>query len=153
MTTKAENNILSLKEQILDIQNNGELGFRCFILCERIISYGQYVPTMSNRVKVGKELKFYYEPLNLFTNRKDGVYQIWFTQDMILRNSEGRELMKNQKALNFNYQTVAPVLDVYATNSLELGELPPGDYKYEAIIHDVLRDARASTTYAFSIIK
>jgi len=54
--------------------------------------------------------------------------------------------------LNFNLQSVSPVLDLYAQNSLNLGDLPPGTYEFEAVIHDKLKGSSAKTTYVLKII-
>lgn len=36
--------ILKLKEKIIELQNKGELGFRNFNLCSNILGFGSYVP-------------------------------------------------------------------------------------------------------------
>ncbi|MFH1941307.1 MAG: hypothetical protein ABIL68_04325 [bacterium] len=148
----AQETIAQLKDRIIDIQNTGELGFRNFTLCTNIIGYGQYVPAESNKVKAGSEVYFYYEPVNLYTNRRSNTYQIWFTQDMILQTQDGKEIYRGSEALNFNSLTTSPVLDVYATNSLNLGDLPPGKYRFLAAMHDKLKKVDASHSFDFEII-
>ncbi len=147
-----DNEVIKLKEKIIDVQNVNKLGFRNFVLCSNIVSFGQYVPVESNKVIAGSKLLFYYEPCNLFTNRKDGNYQIWYTQDMILFNNAGGEIYRQDNALNFNYQTFSPVLDVYATNSLELRDLAPGEYTFNAVMHDKLKNVSAKYKYDFEVI-
>jgi len=39
-----EDEILKLKEKIINLQNKGELGFRNFIFCSNIIGFASYVP-------------------------------------------------------------------------------------------------------------
>lgn len=78
---KAQDNVMQLKEKIIDLQTQGELGFRNFTLC---------------------------------TN---------------------------------------PVLDLYASNSLELGNLPPGTYQFKAVIHGKLKNKESSHTYTFKIVQ
>jgi len=140
------------KEKIIDIQNKGELGFRNFTRCDNIITYGSYVPAADNKVKAGSKLLFYYEPENVFTNRRDETFQVWYTQDLIVKDAEGEELLNSPELLNFNYQTVAPVLDLYATNSLDLGDLPPGKYEFIAVLHDKLKKASKTISYVFEIV-
>ena len=147
-----DDEVIKLKEKIIDVQNEREPGFRNFLLCSNIVSFGQYVPAESNNVKAGSKLQFYYEPCNLYTNRKDNTYQIWYTQDMILSNDAGEEIYRKDNALNFNYQTLSPVLDVYAENSLDLGDLASGKYIYSAIIHDKLKNVSAEYKYEFEVI-
>lgn len=149
----AQDRILQLKEQIIDIQNEGELGFRNFRMCTNIIGYGQYVPSPRPSARPGSKVYFYYEPVNLFTNRRDGTYQIWFTQDMVLYSDAGDVLLRADEALNFNYLTTSPVLDVYASNTLDLGDLPVGSYTFQAVIHDKLRNAEAEYIFRFEIVQ
>ena len=142
----------SLKERIIELQNKGQLGFRNFTLCSNIITYGQYVPYATNKVKDGTKVFFYFEPENVFTNRLKGSYQIWFTQDMIVRTAAGETLMDSPEALNFNMNSLAPVLDVWANNALSLGNLPPGKYEFVAVIHDKLKKADATRSYPFEVV-
>ena len=151
-TIIAENTVEELKEKIIDIQNKGKLGFRNFTRCDNIITYGSYVAAPDNRVKAGTKLLFYYEPENVFTNRRNKTFQIWYTQDLIVKTADGEELLNSPDLLNFNYQTIAPVLDLYATNSLDLGDLPPGKYEFIAIINDKLKKTSATMSYVFEII-
>jgi hypothetical protein len=149
----AQETVTGLKEKIIDIQNQGELGFKNFTLCSNILGYGQYVPITGSQVKAGSEVYFYYEPDNFFTNRRSGTYQIWFTQDLVIQNKEGKELYRADEALNFNYQTTSPVLDVFVRNTLTLGDLPPGKYVFLAVLHDKLKRVDATHTYEFEIVK
>ena len=144
--------VAELKEKIIDFQNEGELGFRNFTLCSNILGFGQYVPTPSMKVKAGSSLQIYYEPKNIFTNRLNGAYQMWYTQDMILLDVDGEVIYEGLELLNFNYQTTSPVLDTYATNSLNLGDLPAGEYIFKAIIHDKLKQVDAEHTFKFEIV-
>ena len=148
-----ESKVAQLKEQIIDLQNAGQLEFKNFYLCTNIIGYGQYVAAKSNKVKAGTEIYFYYEPVNLFTNRSNSGYHVWYTQDMIVLNAEGGEIYNGPEIFNFNYRTTAPVLDYFATNSLNLGNLPVGNYTFKAVMHDKLKNAEAVYTYDFEIVE
>ncbi|MCP2521167.1 hypothetical protein NLD30_12080, partial [SCandidatus Aminicenantes bacterium Aminicenantia_JdfR_composite] len=61
--------ILKLKEKIIDLQNKGKLGIKDLTLCSKIISFGAYVPLQEPKIKRGGILLVYYEPVNVFTNR------------------------------------------------------------------------------------
>lgn len=142
-----------LKEKIIDKENAGKLGFRQFTLCAKAPEgIGQYDPAPSAQVKAGTKLQFYYEPMNLFTRRADGNYQKWFTQDMIVRGPDGKELLNKAAALDFNYRTKTPVFDIFGTNSLNLGTLPPGKYEFEAVLHDQLSKQDARYVFKFEIV-
>lgn len=49
--------------------------------------------------------KFYYEPIHVFTNRKDGLYEIWYTQDMTLLKENGEVVSHWNDILTFHYTT------------------------------------------------
>jgi len=93
-----EDEILKLKEKIMEIQNKGELGFRCFNLCSNIISFASYVPLPEPVIEKNGTLLVYYEPVNIFTSKKNGLYEIWYTQDMALY-SAGDKLIIQRKML------------------------------------------------------
>ena len=145
--------ILKLKDEIVKIQNQGELGFRNFTLCSKIITMGHYVPLPEPKVKVGKPLLIYYEPANVFTNTQGGRYEFWFTQDMFLFDSKGELLYEKTDALSMHFNTATPLLDIFAWNELELTELPAGKYTYKAVLHDVLRDTTATKTIDFEAVE
>jgi hypothetical protein len=147
--------VSQLKEMIIDIQNDSILGIKNFCLCRKVLGFGQYIPIINNRFDKtkGDTLVFYYEPENLFTNRTNGVYHVWFTQDMILMDSSGRILMEKLEALQFNYQTQSPVMDIFGTNTISLDtEVPKGNYKFKIVVHDKLKDESVTSICDFKIV-
>jgi hypothetical protein len=145
--------VLKLKNQVIDLQNKGTLGFREFTLCSNILGYGSFVPLEKPQVPPGAELQVYYEPVNVFTNRVKGQYEIWYTQDIVLTTDKGAVLYEQEELLNFRYSSRSPVFDLYATNSLSLGELGPGRYVYKVVLRDKLKGATAEYKLPFSIVK
>ena len=143
-----------LKEKIIDKENAGKLGFRQFTLCTKApTGIGQFEAAPNNKVPAGtKAIYFYYEPINLFTNRADGAYQKWFKQDMIVRDGSGKELLSKPAALDFNYKTKTPLFDIFGTNTLTLEGAPPGKYEFEAVLHDQLSKQDAHYVYKFEIV-
>jgi len=140
--------ILKLKEKIIDLQNKGELGFRNFAFCSNIIGFGSYVPLPEPVLDKSGELQVYYEPVNVFTNKKEGLYEIWYTQDMALLSEKGEVLQEWPNALDFHYTTRAPVMDLFAQNSLALGNrVPAGKYKFKAVLKDKL-SGKSATKFA-----
>jgi len=143
--------VLKLKEKIIELQNNGELGFRNFTVCLNIIGFGSYVPVAAPAFKAGDQILFYYEPLNVFTGRREGLYEIWYTQDMIVLDAKGNTLLNKVDALDFHYTSKTPVLDLYATNSLDVSGLAPGKYQFKAVLKDRLRNKQISKIAEFTI--
>ncbi|MDH4197625.1 MAG: hypothetical protein OEW05_09480 [Candidatus Aminicenantes bacterium] len=144
--------VLKLKERIIDIQNRSELGFRDFTLCSKILSFSSYVPLDKNVVSKSGQLLVYYEPLNVFTSKKQGLYEVWYSQDMALLKASGETLQEWPDILEFHYTTKTPVMDLYAQNSLDLsGQLAPGAYKFKAVLKDKLSGKTATRVVDFEV--
>jgi len=147
-----DNKILQLKEQIIDLQNEGDLGFKEMILCSKIIGFGSYVPLQKPVVDKNGELLVYFEPANIFTNRRSGIYEMWYREDMILMNEKGEVMQKWEDIVDFHYTAQKPVLDLFGRNSINLGgNVPAGKYRFKAVIKDQLSGKTASKTIDFEI--
>jgi hypothetical protein len=152
LSPSQESKILELKEKIIEIQNTSELGFRHFSFCSNIIGFGSYVPLATPILDKNGELLVYYEPVNVFTSKKEGLYEIWYTQDMALLNPEGGVLQEWPNILNFHYTTRTPVMDLYAQNTVTLGgQVPPGHYKFKAVLKDKLSGKSAVKVVDFEV--
>jgi len=146
--------ISKLKDDIIRIQNQGELGFRNFTLCSKIITMGHYVALPKPKVKVGtEELLIYIEPANVFTSTQEGRYEFWITQDMSILDEEGELLLERTDAISAHFNTATPILDLYLPNTLYMSTLPVGKYTYKAVLHDVLRGTTATRTIDFEVVE
>ncbi len=145
--------ILKLKEDIVRIQNQGELGIKKLNLCRSIVTLGAYVPLEEAKIEVGKQYYIYYEPVNIFTKISEGRYEFWFTQDIILLDDTGEVLTERLAALNMHFNTATPLLDIYVTNDLLLTAAPAGKYTYKIVLHDVFRDESTVETIDFEVVE
>lgn len=145
--------ILELKDDIIKIQNQSELGIKNLNLCRSIVTLGAYVPLEEAKIEVGKEYYIYYEPANIFTKISEGRYEFWFTQDIILLDDTGEVLMERLGALSMHFNTVTPLLDIYVTNDLLLTGAPPGKYIYKIVLHDVFKDESVVATIDFEVVE
>ena len=147
-----DSDILKLKEKIIEIQNKGDLGFRNFAFCSTVVGFGSYVPLSRAELDKGGELLVYYEPVNVFTSKKEGLYEIWYTQDMVLLDEKEEVLQEWPNALDFHYTTRTPVMDLWAQNNITLGgQVPPGKYKFKAVLKDKLSGRTAVKIMDFEI--
>ena len=147
-----DSEILKLKEKIIEIQNKGELGFRNFAFCSNIIGFGSYVPLDNPSLDRNGELLVYYEPVNVFTSKKEGLYEIWYTQDMVLLDVKGKVIQEWANALDFHYTTRTPVMDLWAQNNITLGgQVPAGKYKFQAVLKDKLSGRTAMKIMDFEV--
>jgi hypothetical protein len=145
--------ILELKNRIVEIQNHGKLGFRNFVPCSQILTYASYVPLEKPEVKQGGEIQFYFEPNNFYTHRKGGRYEIWLSEDMFVFTADGEVLLEQKEAATHHYFTETPIMDLYFTNSVSVGQLPPGRYVFRAVLNDKLKGATATKELSFYVVK
>ena len=145
--------ILKLKEDIIRIQNQGELGIKKLNLCRSVVALGAYVPLEEAKIEVGKEYYIYYEPANVFTKISEGRYEFWFTQDILLLDDTGEVLMERLGALSMHFNTATPLLDIYVTNDLLLTGFPPGKYTYKIVLRDVFKDESVVEAIDFEVVE
>jgi hypothetical protein len=153
-TVMAESNtqqkILELKREIINMQNKGKLGFNNVTFCSEIQGFGMYTPLPGSTVP-GKEFYVYYEPANPYTKVEGGKYSTHLTQDLYLLDTKGNVLFGKEKALQFYYEAVAPVLDIYISNTITLTDAPKGKYVWKAVLHDELRGENVTITKEFVV--
>lgn len=149
----AEDEVLKLKNRIIEIQNKGQLGFQGLTFCSKILGFGSYVPLKEPIIDKDGKLLVYYEPRNVYTNKRDDLYEIWYTQDLALLNEKGEVLQEWNGFLDFHYMSKKPVLDMFAQNSLNLqgSGLPPGKYKVGLTLNDKLRGASVTHVAEFQV--
>lgn len=145
--------ILELKDDIIRIQNQGELGIKNLNLCSNVVTLSAYVPLEEAKIEIGKEYYIYYEPANVFTKISEGRYEFWLTQDIILLDDRGEVLMERPGALSMHFNTATPLLDIYVTNDLLLTGFPPGKYTYKIVLRDVFKDQSVVEAIDFEVVE
>jgi hypothetical protein len=146
--------ITELKNQIIEIQNRTPLAFQNFHFCSNILGFGSYVPMKEPAHDKNGKMLVYYEPANVFTNVRDGLYEIWYTQDFALLKADGTPIQEWKDFLSFRYSSKKPVLDLFAQNSLDLqGALPPGTYRVRLTLHDRFSESEATREAEFRVLE
>jgi len=145
--------ILELKNEIIQLQNSGELGVRNFTLCSKIYTLGSYVPLPEPKIEKDGKLLLYYEPANLHTKVSEKRYEFWFTQDALLVDINGKELWSKKEFIDMHYLTSTPILDVYCHNTLTLNDVAVGKYIYTITLTDLFRNKSVTKSIEFEIVK
>jgi len=148
----AADKVMALKRDIVQLQNESQLGIANFTLCSKILSYGSYVPRPNAKLKQGESVLFYFEPTNWFTNELDDRFSFYITQDIIIEDDQGATLFSKEKALSFQMNTAKPILDLYVQNDFSLNDAPPGKYIYKAVLHDELKNQSSTATMEFEVV-
>ncbi|MCK9574032.1 MAG: hypothetical protein M0R20_06540 [Candidatus Omnitrophica bacterium] len=153
---RAENEpsrVLDLKEKIIEVQNQGDLGIRGIVACSKINGYGSYVPLENLKIKNGSRLLMYFEPENYFTKKNKGKYEILLIEDLLVLNEKGDILWGREGAVNYNYSSTQPMLDLFITNAIEIKGLPAGRYTFKAVLNDKLKSRNAVNTLLFEVVE
>jgi len=144
--------ILEFKEKILELQNQGELGIKNLAACSKVNAFGSYVPLEGRKIKKGERLFVYLEPLNFFTKKTNGKYEIFLAEDIIILNEKGDIIAGKENAIVYNYASQSPVIDIFFTNVIDLKDIPPGRYTFRAILNDKLKNKTDFKSLFFEII-
>lgn len=145
--------ILRLKQEIIEKQNKGKLGVQEFTLCSKVLNYASFYPLQENKIKRGTKLLLYYEPINWFTSFRQGRYEFYLTQDVILESAAGEVLFDRSGLLSMHYNTGKPILDIYMTNDFDLGQLPAAKYRYIIVLHDMISGQEFKRVIDFDLVE
>ena len=148
-----DSDVALLRERIVNLQNQYPLGIRTLVACSTVTGYGSYEPLPDNQVQSGDVIFFYVEPQNPSTNKVEGTYEIWLTQDMFVLTAQQQEIFKKENAVEIHEKTSSPRLDIFGVNQLTLAEISPGQYLFKVIVHDRIKGEEASATWAFEVIQ
>ncbi len=148
---EAHARITELKEEILTVQNEAPLGINNLTLVERVDGYGDIIPLQSPSIPQGSALILYFEPTNWRTVMTQELYRFHIAQDILLENAAGEPLFQQEGFLQFKRDTTQPTMDLFVKNTVNLGALPPGDYRIKGVLHDVYAEAQVPFEIPFSI--
>jgi hypothetical protein len=71
---------------------------------------------------------------------------------MVLLKENGDVLQEWPEIVDFHYTSQKPVLDTYGQNSITIGgKVPPGKYKFKAVLKDQLSGKTAAKIVEFEI--
>lgn len=145
----APDEVQKLKERILDVQNEGKLGFRKIIPCSSAEGFGIYSPLEPGQ-KV-QRIVFYCEPLNVSTIKSGDRYIIDCAVDCILMDTSGRVLGGRQNFLRINRVSRSPIIDLFFKFDIALKKPLDRPLLLKTVLHDKIKNASISATKKISI--
>jgi len=145
--------VSALKDEIIRLQNSGELSIKNIKACSKINGYGSYVELDPPKVKSGDRLLVYLEPANYYINKNNSKYEIYLIEDMLVLNDKGDILWGKEGAVKYNYSSDNPVLDLFIANAIDIKGLVPGRYIFKAEVSDKLKSQKASGILSFEVIE
>lgn len=137
--------ISSLKEKILDIQNKSALGFGKVIPCKSVEAYGVYSPLEAGQP--GSKVVFYFEPVNYGVLKGDGRYIIDCSVDLFILDPTGKVIAGNENIRKINKISLSPILDFYLTVELNLARtLKQKAFIVKMVLNDRIKNKSVSTS-------
>jgi len=98
-----------------------------------------------------EKLYLYVQPEGLQREKLASRYRLALSQDLILLDAGGHELWRREGVVRMTRETQSPLLDVFATNRIDLTGLPIGAYQARVVIHDEISGAAAQADVAFLV--
>jgi hypothetical protein len=131
-----------LKEQIIELQNKGKLGYRRVVLCSAVEGFGMYSPVEGGSVP--PRLMLYIEPSNVSTLVKEDRYVIDLSVDLFVIGPTGVPLVAKQ---NFPIRKVSrsPILDLHYVIGVDLRKFLKQDLiTVKTVLHDKIKNQSIS---------
>jgi hypothetical protein len=136
--------VQKLKEQIIQLQNKGTLGFGKIVPCSSVEGFGMYSPLTPGE-SVPK-LAFYCEPSNVSTLLSGDRYVIDCTVDVLLVDSTGKALLGKQNVVKINRVSRSPQLDIFFRIEINVQKLAMKNVMVKIVLHDKIKNQSVSTT-------
>ncbi|MBI5252132.1 MAG: hypothetical protein HY912_21770 [Desulfomonile tiedjei] len=134
----------ALKARIIELQNNGKLGFRKIVLCRSVEGFGAYSP-LEPGDPVSK-IVFYCEPSNVSTMLSGDRYIIDCTIDAFLMDSSGKVLLSKENAIKLSRVSRSPVMDLLFKFEINLQKLATRSLILKIVMHDKIKNQSVSAT-------
>ncbi|MFH0960313.1 MAG: hypothetical protein V1897_16595 [Pseudomonadota bacterium] len=143
---RPKDEILALKEKILEVQNNSELGFTKVVACKSVEGFGIYSPLEPN--SPDPKVIFYVEPANYGVLISEGRFIIDCTVDLFVLDASGKLLARNENVRKINKISRSPVLDLYFTVELNIAKtVKQKSFVVKIVLNDRIKNKNASTSH------
>ena len=141
--------IRKLKEQIIDLQNKGKLGFRKVVLCSSVEAYGIYSPIVPGQPS--PKVYLYFEPENVSTLVTGDRYIIDLSLDLFLYDAGGKLIAGKETVLRINRISRSPILDLYYKVEINLRKPGAQLAALKTVLHDKIKNGSVTATYRLNV--
>jgi hypothetical protein len=146
---KEASEIQKLREQIIDLQNKGKLGFRKVVLCNSIDGFGLYSPFEPGQPLT--RILLYFEPSNVSTLVSEGRFIVDLAVDVFLMEAGGKVIGGKQNMLKINKVSRSPILDLYCPLAINLKQPLKREIIMRTVLHDRIKNQSTSMTYKINM--
>lgn len=141
--------VQSLKEHIIDLQNKGKLGFRKVLLCSSVEGYGQYSPVTEGGPT--RQLALYFEPANVSTLVSADRYVIDCTVDQFAYDASGKMIFGKSNIMKIYRVSRSPVLDLYFHIGVGMKKPVQGTLILKTVLRDNIKNQTATAVNRVNI--
>ena len=135
-----------LKEKILELQNQSDLGFGKVVPCKAVEGYGIYSPLEAGQP--GSKVIFYVEPANYGVLKSEGRYIIDCAVDLFIYDTSGKLITGNENARKINKVSRSPILDLYFTVELNINKtVKQRSFIVKMVLNDRIKNKSASSSH------
>jgi hypothetical protein len=147
--TKEISEIQKLKEQIIDLQNKGKLGFRKVVLCNSVEGYGLYSPFEPGQPIT--RILLYFEPSNVSTLVSGDRFIVDLAVDVFLLDASGKLIAGKQNMLKINKISRSPILDLFYKLEMKVKKPLKREILMKTVLHDRIKNQSTSMTYKINM--
>ena len=147
--TKETSGIRKLKEQIIDLQNKGKLGFRKVVLCNSVEGYGLYSPFEPGQPLT--RILLYFEPSNVSTLISGDRFIVDLAVDVFLLDTSGKLIAGKQNMLKINKISRSPILDLFYKLEMKVKKPLKREILMKTVLHDRIKNQSTSMTYKINM--
>lgn len=141
----ASDEIQTLKDSIVDLQNKGKLGFRKAVACSSVEGFDVYSLVVPRQPL--SKVVFYYEPSNVSTMRSEDRYVIDCSVDLAILDHFEKKLGGGENVVRINRVSRSPILDVYFRIQMDLRKLPSKGLTVMTVLRDKIKNQSATSTF------
>lgn len=127
---------------------------RAELVRERTLAYATEVPRADARFAVGEPMLVYLEPVGCRIDTAGGTVFFGFAVDIALLDGKGAPVAQRRDFGSWTFRSRRPSLETFVTLAVATGGLPPGDYRLELTLRDLVDpSARATTTLPVTLLE
>jgi hypothetical protein len=141
--------VTRLKEQIVEAQNRGKLGFRKVVACSSVERFGVYSPLQPGAPI--SRLVLYFEPSNYSTLVTGDRHIIDCSVDLFVFNDKGKLIVGKKGILKMRRISRSPILDLFYKIRVDLKKSLRGDIVIKTVLHDNIKNDSVSANYRINV--
>jgi hypothetical protein len=141
--------VQALKQQIIELQNKGKLGFRKIVPCSAVEGFGAYSPLQPGQP--APRIVFYCEPSNVSTLVSGDRYVTDCTVDAILMDLTGKPLLGKQNVVKMSRTSRSPVMDLYFKIEINVQRLAAKTLIAKIVLHDKIKNQSVTATQRIAV--